>query len=208
MPHHFDHAHAREAMPQPDAQAAHAQAAGTRAGFRHARGSCTGHGQGPRAEARTANPGVNPHARSRPAAALLLLFTYALAPAAEPLTHRVRVDVPLACAALAQIRAAEYPEVVRVYDQGQAPQSFEEADRAMLGLQWRHRQQFAEDLATQAFVDVFGRPPTADELANERSRWVRTLRDDPDPAHEVLETDCEALFDAAQEWCPTGTITQ
>ena len=58
-----------------------------------------------------------------------------------------RYHVPMSCTALALIPGADYPEVARVYDEGHEPRDFAEADRAGLGLLWRHRQQFAEDVA-------------------------------------------------------------
>ena len=45
---------------------------------------------------------------------------------------RARFHVPMSCAALALIRGADYPEVVRVYDEGHKPRTFAEADRAAL----------------------------------------------------------------------------
>ena len=105
----------------------------------------------------------------------LLLSASALAQAEDTLGQRARYHVPMSCAALALIRGADYPEVVRVYDEGHAPRDFSEADRAGLGLMWRHREQFAEDVAVRAFTELYGRAPSEDELRAERSKWVHKL---------------------------------
>ena len=109
----------------------------------------------------------------------------------------------MSCAALALIRGADYPDAVRVYDEGQEPRSHAEAERAALGLLWRHRQSFAEDVAVQAFSELFGKPPTADELRNERSRWVHKVMSYPEPLREAIVTNCEALYEVADRSCPT-----
>ena len=71
-----------------------------------------------------------------------LCLPLALSPmvqADDSLGQRTRFGVPMSCAAFALIRSADYPEAVRVYDERHEPRSFEEADRAALGLLWRHR---------------------------------------------------------------------
>jgi hypothetical protein len=108
----------------------------------------------------------------------------------------------MSCAALALIRGADYPEAIRVYDEGQEPRSHAEAERAALGLLWRHREQFAEDLAAQAVAELFGKPPTPDELRNERSRWVHKLMSYPEPLRKAVVMNCEALFEVADRSCP------
>ena len=128
-----------------------------------------------------------------------LLFAAALSAQPIPNPQEIRFRVPMACAADATIRAAEYPEAIRVYDDGQPPRSFEEADRAALGLLWRHRRAFAEEVAIAAFRELFGRPPTDEELSDERSRWVRTLMSNP----EAVGANCEALYEVADRSCPT-----
>ena len=144
--------------------------------------------------------------RSSTAAVLcipLLLLACSWAQAQDTLGQRARFGVPMSCAALALILGADYPEVVRVYDEGHEPRSFAEADRAGLGLMWRHREQFAEDVAVQAFTELFGRPPTDDELRAERSRWVHQLMSYPEPLREAVAMNCEALFELADRSCPT-----
>jgi hypothetical protein len=108
----------------------------------------------------------------------------------------------MSCAALALIRSADYPEAVRVYDEGHEPQSFEEADRAGLGLLWRHRRTFAEEVAVSAFAELYDHPPTDEELSDERSRWVRTLMSYPEPIREAIHANCEALYEEADRSCP------
>ena len=121
----------------------------------------------------------------------------------DQLGATARYHVPMSCAALALIRGADYPEVVRVYDEGHEPRDFAEADRAGLGLMWRHRQQFAEDVAVQAFKELYGKPPSEDELRAERSKWVHKLMSYPEPLREAVATNCEALFEVADRSCPT-----
>jgi hypothetical protein len=131
---------------------------------------------------------------------LLLVLASSLAKAEDSLDHRF--GVPMFCAAFAAIRSADYPEAVRVYDDGHAPRSFEEADRATLGLLWRHRSTFAEEVAISAFEELHGRPPTDDQLSDERSRSVRALMSYPQPLREAVATNCEALFEVADRSCP------
>jgi len=121
----------------------------------------------------------------------------------EQLGAAARYHVPMACTALALILGADYPEVVRVYDEGHEPRDFAEADRAGLGLLWRHRQQFAEDVAVQAFTELYGRAPTADALRNERSRWVHKLMSYPEALRAAVTQNCEALYEVADRSCPT-----
>jgi len=83
------------------------------------------------------------------------------------------------------------------------PRSFAEADRAGLGLLWLHRQQFVEDVAVQAFTELFGKPPAPDELRNERSRWVLKLMSYPAPLREAIATNCEPLYEVGDASCPT-----
>jgi len=123
--------------------------------------------------------------------------------AQEQLGAAARYHVPMACTALALILGADYPEVVRVYDEGHDPRSFAEADRAGLGLMWRHRQQFAEDVAVQAFTELYGRAPTDDELRAERSKWVHKLMSYSVPLRGAVATNCEVLFEVADRACPT-----
>ena len=86
---------------------------------------------------------------------------------------------------------------------GHEPRSFEEADRAALGLLWRHRRDFAEEVAVAAFRELFDRPPTDEELSDERSRWVRTLMSYPEPLRQAVAANCEALYEVADRSCPT-----
>jgi hypothetical protein len=60
----------------------------------------------------------------------------------------------MSCAAVALIRGADYPKVVRVCGEGHGPRSHAEADRAALGLLWRHREQFAENVAVSNFAEL------------------------------------------------------
>jgi hypothetical protein len=115
---------------------------------------------------------------------------------------RVRVGVPLSCAALALIRSADYPESVRVYDEGHEPRSFGETDHAAPGLLWRHRRNFAEEEAIRAFVELHGRPPAGEELRDARNRWRRTLMSYPGALRGAVEGSCEALFQIADRSCP------
>ncbi len=69
-----------------------------------------------------------------------LLLTSSVAQAGDNLGSTARFAVPMSCAAVALIRGAEYPETIRVYDGGYEARSAAEADRALLGLSWRHRQ--------------------------------------------------------------------
>ena len=134
-----------------------------------------------------------------------LCLPLALAPmvqADDSLGQRTRFGVPMSCAAFALIRSADYPEAVRVYDERHEPRSFEEADRAALGLLWRHRRDFADEVAVAAFRELFDRPPTDAELSDERSRWVRTLMSYPEPMREAIEANCEALYEVAVRPCP------
>ena len=131
---------------------------------------------------------------------LLLVLAASLATAGDGLGQRF--GVPMSCAAFAVIRSADYPEAVRVYDDGHAPRSFEEADRATLGLLWRHRRTFAEEMAISAYAQLHGRPPTEDQLRDERSRSVRALMSYPQPLREAVATNCEALFEVADRSCP------
>ena len=108
----------------------------------------------------------------------------------------------MSCAALALIRGADYPEAICVYDEGHEPRSFAEADRAALGLLWRHRQSFAEDVAARAFRELFGEPPTADELRAQRSSWVHKLMSYPEPLRAAIAMNCEVLFEVADRSCP------
>ena len=133
----------------------------------------------------------------------LLIVASPPVPAQEQLGATARYHVPMSCTALALILGADYPEVVRVYDEGHEPRSFTEADRAGLGLRWRHRQQFAEDVAMSAFRELYGRPPSKDELRAERSKWVHKLMSYPEPLREAVATNCEALFEVADRSCPT-----
>lgn len=131
---------------------------------------------------------------------LLLVLASSLAQAEDSLGQRF--GVPMSCAAFAVIRSADYPEAVRVYDDGHEPRSFEEADRAALGLLWRHRRTFAEEVAISAFAELHGRPPTDEQLRDERSRSVRALMSYPEPLREAVATNCEALFEVADRSCP------
>jgi hypothetical protein len=123
--------------------------------------------------------------------------------AQEQLGAAARYHVPMSCAALALILGADYPEVVRVYDEGHEPRSFAEADRAGVGLMWRHRQQFGEDVAVSAFSELYGRRPSEDELRAERRKWVHKLMSYPEPLREAVVMNCEALFEVADRSCPT-----
>jgi len=123
--------------------------------------------------------------------------------AQDQLGVAARFHVPMSCAASALTYGAAYPEVVRVYDEGHEPRSFAEAERTALGLMWRHREEFAEDVAVRAFTELFGRRPADDELRAECSRWVHKLMGYPEPLREVVATNCEALFEVADRSCPT-----
>jgi len=151
--------------------------------------------------AKPVQPVTKHHAFASWALWLLLLLSPVLQ-AGDTLGQRARYGVPMSCAALAQILGADYPEAVRVYDEGHEPLSFAEADRAALGLLWRHRQQFAEDVAAQAFAELFGKPVTNDNLRAGRSRWVHKLMSYPEPLREAVAMNCEVLFEVADRSCP------
>lgn len=157
-----------------------------------------------------ATPNTNGHDAPMRAATLLpLLLLSAPTPLpAEELATEARYRVPMSCAAVAHIGAADYPEAVRIYDEGHTPENFEEADRAALGLLWRHRQNFAQRVAAAAFTNDHGRPPTDLELDDERSRWVHTLMGYPPPLRDAIEQNCEALFDIADRSCPTPIMPE
>jgi hypothetical protein len=126
-----------------------------------------------------------------------LLLTSSVAQADDNLGPKARFAVPMSCAAVALIRGAEYPETIRVYDEGHEARGAAEADRAVLGLSWRHRREFARKAATQAFTELYDRAPTEDELRNERSRWVHTLMGYSQPLRDAVRWNCQALFDLA-----------
>jgi hypothetical protein len=109
----------------------------------------------------------------------------------------------MSCAAVVLIRSADYPEAVRDYRDGEDPRSFEEADRAALGLLWRHRRTVADEVAASPFAELYGRSPTDEAFSDDRSRWVRALMSYPEPLREVVESSCEALFDMADRSRPT-----
>lgn len=115
----------------------------------------------------------------------------------DSLGQRTRFGVPMSCAAFALIRSADYPEAFLVYDERHEPRSFEEADRAALAHFWRHRGDFAEEVAVAAFRELFDRPPTDEELCDERSRWVRSLMSNP----KAVGANCEALYEVADRSC-------
>jgi hypothetical protein len=120
----------------------------------------------------------------------------------DNLGAKARFAVPLSCAAVALIRGTEYPETIRIYDEGHEARRAAEANCALLGLTWRHRQQFARYVATEAFTALYDRAPTEDELRDERSRWVHTLMGYPQPLRDAVETNCEPLFEAAEQRGP------
>ena len=119
----------------------------------------------------------------------------------EQLVSRVRFGVPMSCAAFARIQAADYPEAVRVYQEGHDAKSLDEGERAMLGLMWRHRQSIAQTLAVSAFVEWAGRSPSEVELSDEQSRWVRTLMSYPPALREAVAENCERLYALADRSC-------
>ena len=115
----------------------------------------------------------------------------------QTLGSRARFHVPMSCAAVAHIRSADYPEAIRVHDEGHTPRSAEETERAALGLRWRHRRDFAIETAAAAFTELYGRRPTDDELHDERSRWVHKLMDYPDALRQAVRMNCTGLFNLA-----------
>jgi hypothetical protein len=155
-----------------------------------------------------ATPSTDGHDAPMRTATLLLLLSAPTALPAEDLATEARYRVPMSCAPVAHIGAADYPEAVRIYDEGHTPENFEKADRAALGLLWRHRQDFARTVAAAAFTEHNRRPPTQGELDDERSRWVRTLMSYPPPLREAVEQNCEALFEIADRSCPTPIMPE
>jgi hypothetical protein len=151
--------------------------------------------------AKPVQPVTNRHTFASWALCLPLLLSPVLQ-AEDTLGQQARFGVPMSCAALALIRSADYPESVWVYDEGREPRSFEEADGAALGLFWRHRRTFAEQVASSAFAELHGRPPTDEELSDERSRWVRKLMSYPEPIRQAIQANCEALYELADRSCP------
>ncbi|MEA3642260.1 MAG: hypothetical protein VBE63_20300 [Lamprobacter sp.] len=124
----------------------------------------------------------------------------------ENLNSRVRFNVQMSCAALARIHAADYPEAVRIYSEGQSAKTLEEADRAALGLMWRHRHSIAQTLAISAYSEWVGRLPTEETLGDEQSRWVRTLMGYPMALREAVATNCEPLYMLADRSCSSRAI--
>ena len=133
---------------------------------------------------------------------LLLCLASSLAQAVDTLGQQARFGVPMSCAAFATIQAAEYPEVMRVYDDGEPPRSVEEAGRAALGLRWRHRSNVAQQAAVKAFAQLHGRAPTAEALSDEHSRWIRRLMDYSAAQRAAVADSCERLSDEADQTCP------
>ncbi len=121
----------------------------------------------------------------------------------EVLNARVRFGVPMSCAALARIHAAEYPEAVRICREGHSPRSVGEANRALLGLQWRHRLSFAQTLAIAAFSEWAGRVPTDSELRDAQSRWVQNLMSYPPALRKAIAANCAQVFVLADRSRPT-----
>jgi hypothetical protein len=113
------------------------------------------------------------------------------------------------CAAYAAMRAADYPEAVRVYDQRLPPRSYEEADLAALGLLWRHRSEYAAAVAARA-----ASPAPADDLrpgqrpeqrtGDERSHWIGRLTDISAAQREAVADSCQSLYDEADRSCPSA----
>jgi hypothetical protein len=133
----------------------------------------------------------------------LLCLASSLAQAVDTLGQQARFGVPMSCAAYATIQAAEYPEVMRVYDDGEPPRSVEEAGRAALGLRWRHRGKVAKEVAVSAFAQLQGRAPTAEALSDEHSRWIRRLMDYSDAQRAAVADTCQRLYDQADRSSPT-----
>jgi hypothetical protein len=133
----------------------------------------------------------------------LLLAATTSALAEERVGSAARFGVPMSCAAYATIQAAEYPEVMRVYDDGEPPRSVEEAGRAALGLRWRHRGKVAKQAAVKAFAQLHGRAPTAEALSDEHSRWIRRLMDYSAAQRAAVGDTCRQLYDQADRSSPT-----
>jgi hypothetical protein len=132
----------------------------------------------------------------------LLLAATTSVLAEERVGSAARFGVPMSCAAYATIQAAEYPEVMRVYDDGEPPRSDAEAGRAALGLRWRHRSKVAKQVAVKAFAQLHGRAPTAEALSDEHSRWIRRLMDYSDAQRAAVADRCQRLSDEADQTCP------
>jgi hypothetical protein len=133
----------------------------------------------------------------------LLCLASSLAQAVDTLGQQARFGVPMSCAAYATVQAAEYPEVMRVYDDGEPPRSDAEAGRAALGLRWRHRGKVAKQAAVKAFAQLHGRAPTAEALSDEHSRWIRRLMDYSEAQRAAVADTCRQLYDQADRSSPT-----
>jgi hypothetical protein len=59
-----------------------------------------------------------------------------------------------------------------------------------------------------ALRELFGHPPTDEELSDERSRWVRTVMGYPEPLRQAVAANCDALSELADRSCPTPRTGQ
>ncbi|MBK5930125.1 hypothetical protein CCR82_06195 [Halochromatium salexigens] len=106
----------------------------------------------------------------------------------------------MSCSAHALLEADRYPEALRIFDDWQALESFEQAERTLHGLAWRRRSQYARLVAKHEFERVVGRVPTHGELANAIFVWKQRLQDYSPGMREVFRQQCNPLFEEANRW--------
>lgn len=114
----------------------------------------------------------------------------------------LRLRVSLSCAAYALSRTGEYPETIRVYQEGKEARTQEEAGRALAGLRWTNRAFFSRHgFAAEAWEDLHGSAPTHGELRTEVGKWLELLNEADRSQRESIHANCRQLFEYADEVC-------
>jgi hypothetical protein len=108
----------------------------------------------------------------------------------------------MACAAYAALRAADYPEAIRIYDERLPPRSYQEADLAALGLLWRHRADFAATSEGRSAQRLPGQRLPPDRLIDAQGGWVERLRNYTAAQRQSVADGCQTLYDEADRSCP------
>jgi hypothetical protein len=138
------------------------------------------------------------------AAWLAALLWLPLAASAQPrLEQQLTAPEPMACAAYAAMRAADYPEAVRVYEERLPPRSYEEADLAALGLLWRHRADFAAAVAEPSVPGLSSPPPPPDGQTDGRIGRDQRLEGSLAAQRQAIADSCQPLYDEADRSCPS-----
>lgn len=115
--------------------------------------------------------------------------------------YEVQFRAAASCAAYAFIQTRDYPETIRVFQEGNEPTSEAERERAEEGLRWTNRALVSRGIVGHTYEVLTGKIATNVIVSEVQGDWVETLNQSTYQEREMINENCRDQYNFADEYC-------